>query len=106
MTSDHLDQRGFRGIGNNFGIDFIVPFKDSKNNGLTSGTTTSFTSNPAGTKVRFIEFDHPFEGGLVFTFLSQAFTQFQENSVNTSDTDMGQFGSVRSGKIEGKIAQN
>ena len=87
MASYHLNQRGFGGIRDNFGIDLIVSFKDAKYDGLTSGSTSSFTTNTAGTKVRFINFNNSFERRLVFTFLSNSLAKLQENRINTSDAD-------------------
>ena len=87
-------------VGVNFTFD-----RDMASYHLAPGTSAPFTTNTTRTKVRFIEFDHSFERGLFISFLSYAFTQFQENGVDVSDTDMGQFGGVRGGKIEGKIAR-
>lgn len=50
MTANHLEQRGFAVIGDDFGEHFLGSLQDAENDGLASSTSTKFTALQAGSK--------------------------------------------------------
>lgn len=50
-------QGGSRAIWNDFSVHTALSFKQTENNGFTSGSSPSETSNPTSAKVAFINFE-------------------------------------------------
>jgi len=65
-------QRGFRAIRYDLGIDLTVALEKTKDNCLAERSAASFSSNPSGTKERFVNFNLTGKGRLCFTVLSNA----------------------------------
>ena len=65
-TPDNGLQRSFSAIGDDFGVDSAAPFKDTENRCFPKGSSSSFTFYSFAAKIRFIDFDLPFDGRLLF----------------------------------------
>jgi len=102
MTSDNVLQRSFRAIWHNLGINFTLPFQQSKYNRFTISTTPTFTSNATRSKIRFINFNSVFKGCSNFASFCHTLTNFKVNTIYRSNGNSDQFSRTHSSKIEGK----
>ncbi len=73
-TYDALEG-GSGAIRNDFRIDIILAFEQTKNNVFSACSTTSDSSDPASDEVAFINFDFPFDGRLRLAITGNSFPE-------------------------------
>ena len=95
----------FRSIWDYFCIHVSIAFKDSKDDGFTSGAPASFAFGSSGTKVRFINFNLTTKRRFVLAKLSNASSNRLQILVHRITTKMGQFGYLSGGQIQAKKLQ-
>ena len=106
ISTNYLLQRRLTCIGNNLSIDQTITFEDTKYNRLGAGATPSFASNPARTKVRFINFYLTLKGAVKGAFLGESTANLLIDSVDRADADTSYFSGFGSWQIHSKQVQN
>ena len=89
-------------IRNNFCIDFIVTFEQAENNGFSTCSTTSNSSNTSCSEVAFIDFNLTFYRRFRFTVSGNSFPESRHIAVNGITVDTRQFCNLRSRQIDRK----
>ena len=106
FAPDHRLERGFGAIGDDFGVDLALAFEDTEDDGFAGSAAPAFAPDPVRAKVRFIDFDSTGQRRIGLTSEHDSPPGLKEDVVDGADRHPGQFSGVRSGKIEGKIADN
>ena len=99
-TSNSRLQRGSPAIGNNFGEDFPVAFKDTENNCFAESSTATFSLNASGAKVAFINFNLSRKRRFPLTIFGNSLPDFSELSVNSLPIQAGYFCNLRGLQIQ------
>ena len=99
-TSNNRLQRGSSAIRNNFGEDFPVAFKDTKNNCFAEGSTATFSLYASGAKVAFINFNLSVKRRLPLTIFGNLLPNFSEVSVNSISIQVGDLCNLRGIQIQ------
>ena len=99
-TSNNRLQRGSPAIGNNFGEDLSVAFKDTKNNCFAESAAATFPLNASGAKVAFINFNFSRKRRFPLTIFGNSFPNFSEVSVNSISIQVGDLCNLRGIQIQ------
>ena len=94
-TPNNRLQRGSSAIRNNFGEDFPVAFKDTKNNCFAESPTPTFSLNASGAKVAFINFNLSRKRRFPLTIFGNSPPNCREVSVNSISIQVGDFCNLR-----------
>lgn len=84
LAANHLLQRLFPGIRDNFREDPTVAFEDSEDDCFATCSATTFTTHPLGAEVRLIDFDLSQVRGLPLTLLKDSLANLQVDVVDSS----------------------
>jgi hypothetical protein len=95
VTSNNRLQRGSSAIMNNFGEDFPVAFKNTKNNCFTESSTATFSLYASGAKTAFINFNLSRKRRLPPTMFGNSLPNFSEVSVSSIPIQAGDFCNLR-----------
>jgi hypothetical protein len=106
FASDNRLQGTLRSIGNNLRVHLITPFQQSKDNGFTTRTTTTFTTHAAWTKVRLIRLQLATQWRSLQTPHSHTFTNAKVDTVDASQRHAAQCGAFSGSQIQGKMFNN
>jgi len=99
-TSNNRLQRGSPAIGNNFGEDFPVAFKDTENNCFAESSTATFSLNASGAKVAFINFNLSIKRRFPLTIFGNSLPNFSKVSVSSIAIQLGDFCNLRGIQIQ------
>jgi len=99
-TSNSRLQRGSPAIGNNFGEDFPVAFKDTENNCFAESSTATFSLNASGAKVAFINFNLSIKRRFPLTIFGNSLPNFSKVSVSSIAIQLGDFCNLRGIQIQ------
>lgn len=98
FASDNRLQRRFGAVWNDLGINSTMPFNETKHDGFSIGTSTTFTFDPACTKEGFVHFDLAGHGGFEFAMLGNTLANRFEiavHSVPVKATELGNLGGIQ-----------
>jgi hypothetical protein len=93
-------------IRDDLGIDLSLPFQNSKNRRLPSGSSASLPPYSPGSKIRFVHLNLAREGRLTFALLCHSLSKGLQNPVHTVPAHTSQLCYFRCLKIHGKILHN
>ena len=82
LAPDNRLQRGFGAVRDDLGIDTTLPFNETKHDGFSISTSTTFAFDPAGTKEGFVHFDLAGHRRFKFAMLGNALTNRLEIAVH------------------------
>jgi len=99
-TSNNRLQPGSSAIRNDFGEDFPVGFKDTKNNCFAESPTATFSIYASGAKVVFITFNLSIKRRWPLTIFGNSLPDFSELSVNSLPIQAGYFCNLRGLQIQ------
>lgn len=102
MAADNALQRSFGAVRHILGIHIALTLQESKYDGLTISPTTTLTTNPMRTEVRFINFYRALQWRFQFASVSNACPNLQVNTVHRPDRNPGQFSATGCREIQGK----
>jgi len=96
-------QRGFGGIGDNFGVNAITPLEQTEDDGFAKRATPSFAPDAPGTKVRFVRFQFTYQRRALHTPLLHTLADAQINRVDRTHRNASQRGALGSRQIQRKV---
>ena len=105
FTLDDGLQRGFGSIGDNFGINAIGTFEQTKDDGFAIRATPAFASDTLGTEIGLIGFKLARERRVRSAFLGQADTDALVYRIDRAHGKAAQLRDIRGGQVHGKQAQ-
>lgn len=105
LASDDGLQRGFGGIGNDFGVNTVAAFEQAKDDGLAAGATPAFASDALGAEIGFIGFKLARKRRLSGAFLGQTGTDALVHRIDRAHGKAAQLCGIRGGQVHGKQTQ-
>jgi hypothetical protein len=106
FASDNRLQRALRSVWNNLCVNLVTAFEQSKDNGFTACTTTTFTTHSAWTKVRLISLQLTTQWRSLQTPPSHTGTYAKVDTVDASHRNSAQSRALSSRQIQGKMFNN
>lgn len=82
LATDHLLQRGFAGIGHDFGDNPAIAFEQAEDDGLAPCATPALTAYTAWAKVGFVHFDLASQVAVPFARFGQTPAQLDVDVVD------------------------
>lgn len=105
LAADDGLQRGFGGIGDDFGVDAVIALEQTKDNGLAASASATLATNASGAKVGLIGLELTGKGRAGSAMLSQAQADALVNVIDAAHRQAAQLGRIAGGQIKGKQAQ-
>lgn len=105
-SSDNLLQRGFAAVGNDLGVDAIVPLEDPEHDGLSACATTVLATNPAGAEIGFVDLNGSTERRLCLANLREPPSDSKKDVVHRAHIHTGHPCGLARGKVFFKAPQN
>ena len=101
-TPDNSLESGLGTIRNDFRIDFVVTLEQAENNGFSTSTTASDSSNTSCSEITFIDFDFTFYRRFRLTVTGNSFPKGRHITFNGITVDSRQLCDLGSCQIDGK----
>lgn len=105
FPSNRGQNRCFRAIFDDLGVDLAMPFADAEDDCLLAGTSASLALHTPWTEVAFINFDMPLEGLFQFASLGHALAQTGEQSVHRVAVQASKLRDLNSRQVSSNMPQ-
>jgi len=106
FAPDNGLQRGFGGIGDDFGVNAIIAFEQAKNDRFAQRAPSAFAANPPCAKVRFIGFECAGQRRAFGTPSADPFADAQVNGIDRAHRYAGQGSAFSRRQIQRKVTNN
>lgn len=97
LTANNGLERGLGGIRDDFGVDLISAFEQTKDDGFAARAPAPLAAHATRAEIGFVGLQFPGKGGVALAFSGDVPAQAQEHRVNRADRNAGEMSGLGGG---------